>query len=499
MMDMATSRLSKAVHELCRATLKGGAGLSDRQLLDHFIEHRDEAAFAALVRRHGALVWGVCRRILAHHHDAEDAFQAAFLVLARKAASVKPRAMVANWLYGVAHRTALKAKAMAMRRRRREKQVLTMPEAKAAAQDRWSELEPLLDQALAALPDKYRVAIILCDLESKTGKEAARLLKVPEGTLATRLRTARALLAKRLGRLGFTAPGSALAMTLSENAATATAPVAVVCSTVKAAPLYAAGQAAALATISPQVAALMEGVLKMMLASKWKLLIGVLLVAGVAVTTGSVFSWRNAAAAQTSDERPTKAASKPVPPGKADRPVRGEPAKDILKDLELEAPTAAPPMLPHPERYEFRFDVLEVNKGREERISSLGLMTQEGQRGVCNVGKAVTTKRGGEAIKLAGFACSARVDKLNDGRLRLDVQVERLEQKDSGAPEVRVQGTSLRVIKIVRLGEKMNLELDARDSSGPRTRFDITIRAGNTVLEGPGSGTTILNHDRIDR
>src|SRR5947209_9431209 len=106
---MATSRLSKAIQDLCRATLQGGAGLSDKQLLDHFIEHQDEAAFAALVRRHGPVVWGVCRRVLGHHHDSEDAFQATFLVLARKAVSVRPREMLPNWLYGVAHRTAIKA------------------------------------------------------------------------------------------------------------------------------------------------------------------------------------------------------------------------------------------------------------------------------------------------------------------------------------------------------------------------------------------------------
>jgi RNA polymerase sigma factor (sigma-70 family) len=284
MMDMATSRLSKAVQDLCRATLKGGAGLSDQQLLDHFIEHRDEAAFAALVRRHGPVVWGVCRRLLGHHHDAEDAFQATFLVLARKAASVRPREMVANWLYGVAHRTALKAKAMAARRRGREKQVLTMPDPKLAQQDRWSDLEPLLDQALAGLPDKYRIAIILCDLESKTGKQAARLLKIPEGTLATRLRTARAILARRLARHGFMVPGSALAVTLSQNAATASAPIAVVCSTIKAAPLCAAGQAAAMAAMSPKVAALMEGVLKMMLVSKFKIMMGATFVAATCFT-----------------------------------------------------------------------------------------------------------------------------------------------------------------------------------------------------------------------
>jgi RNA polymerase sigma factor (sigma-70 family) len=149
------------------------AGLTDGQLLGQFIEHRNEAAIAVLVRRHGPMVWGVCRRILANHQDAEDAFQATFLVLVRKARSVRRRDMVGNWLYGVANQTARKARAMAAKRRTRERQVTPLPEVREPA-DSSAELELLLDQELSRLPDKYRTAIVLCDLEGKTRKEAAR-------------------------------------------------------------------------------------------------------------------------------------------------------------------------------------------------------------------------------------------------------------------------------------------------------------------------------------
>jgi RNA polymerase sigma factor (sigma-70 family) len=137
-----------------------------------------------------ARVWGACRRILANHHDAEDAFQATFLVLVRKAASIRPREMVANWLYGVARQTAFKARATIARRQACERQVMSMPEPAGTAPDFWPDLQPLLDQAVGRLPDKDRAAIVLCDFESKTRKEATRQLKIPEGTLSSRLTAA---------------------------------------------------------------------------------------------------------------------------------------------------------------------------------------------------------------------------------------------------------------------------------------------------------------------
>src|SRR3954451_12859025 len=130
---MATSRTATLLQQLRGALLRGEeAGLSDGQLLDCFVEHRDEAAFAALLRRHGPMVLGVCRRVLRHPQDAEDAFQATFLVLVRKAASIGQRELLGNWLYGVAYRTALDARAATARRRTRERQVSPMPEPEAA-------------------------------------------------------------------------------------------------------------------------------------------------------------------------------------------------------------------------------------------------------------------------------------------------------------------------------------------------------------------------------
>jgi RNA polymerase sigma factor (sigma-70 family) len=229
---MATSPTNSVIQHLRRAVLlRDGTGLGDGELLGCFIERHDQAALAALVKRHGPMVWGVCCRLLGHH-DAEDAFQATFLVLVRKAASVVPREMVGNWLYGVAHQTALQARRTAARRRAREVQVTKMPDTEPVRQDQWPDVQPLLDQELSRLQDNYRAVIVLCDLEGQTRKEVARRLRVPEGTVAGRLARARAMLAKRLARRGVVLSGGALAAVLAQNVASAGVPNSVVSSTI---------------------------------------------------------------------------------------------------------------------------------------------------------------------------------------------------------------------------------------------------------------------------
>jgi RNA polymerase sigma factor (sigma-70 family) len=276
---MVTSPMSTVFQHL-RTTelLSDGARMTDGDLLQRFVADRDDAAFAALVRRHGRMVWGVCRRVLAGYQDAEDAFQATFLVLVRKAASVVPREIVGNWLYGVAHQTALNARANEARRRTRERQVTQMPEQANREQDLWRYLQPVLDQELSRLPNKYRAAIALCDLGGKTRKEVAQQLGVPEGTLSGWLTRGRAMLAKRLARQGLAMSAAALAAALSQNALSAGVPAAAVSNTINAARRLAAGQGAATGVISANVAALTEGVIKTMLLTKLKLVSAVLLV-----------------------------------------------------------------------------------------------------------------------------------------------------------------------------------------------------------------------------
>jgi RNA polymerase sigma factor (sigma-70 family) len=246
--------------------------VTDAQLLQRYIAERDEDAFAALVRRHAAMVWGVCKRVLGHDQDAEDAFQATFMVLVRKAASVRPQSLLGHWLYGVANQVAVKGRAMNAKRMSREKQ-LPLPIANAAAKaDVWQELQPLLDQELSLLPEKYRVIILLCDLEGRTRKEAACCLGVPEGTVAGRQARAWAMLAKRLARHGFAVGGGSLAALLSQAAASA-APASAVASTIKSASVLAAG-----GSIAANLAVLTEGVVKAMFMNQLKSALTMILV-----------------------------------------------------------------------------------------------------------------------------------------------------------------------------------------------------------------------------
>jgi RNA polymerase sigma factor (sigma-70 family) len=278
---MASSYASAVIQYLRGIVLRSDiAGMNDGQLLSRYIDGGDEDAFAALLKRHAPMVWGVCRRLLPNHQDAEDAFQATFLVLVRKAATVVPREMVANWLYGVAYMTAHRAKVATARRHRREKPFVEMSEPALDKSDVWADLRLLLDQELSRLPAKYRAVVIFCDLEGKTRQQVAGQLGLPEGTVASRLARARSMLAKRLAGYGFALSGGVLAGVLGEKAALAGVPDSSVASTIKAASLFAAGRAATTEEISVKVAALAEGILKTMLLSKLKVATAVLLVVG---------------------------------------------------------------------------------------------------------------------------------------------------------------------------------------------------------------------------
>jgi RNA polymerase sigma factor (sigma-70 family) len=292
--------LSRVIHCLGMPALpQDGGGFTDGQLLEGFIARRKEMDFAALVKRHGPMVFGVCQRVLKNSHDAEDAFQATFLVLVRKATSLLSRENIGNWLYGVAYRTALKARSVASRRQAKERQVATMSKPRALQEDDWQDLLPVLDQELNRLPAKYREAIVLCDLEGKTRKRAAEQLKIPEGTLSTRLDRARAMLAKRMTRYGLSLAGGSLAMLLPNNVASACLPTSLVISTARAATLFAVGEISA-KVISAKAITLTRGVLKTMLLTQLRGRVEMVLLAS-AVATGTGVVTYGMLAAQAAD------------------------------------------------------------------------------------------------------------------------------------------------------------------------------------------------------
>jgi RNA polymerase sigma factor (sigma-70 family) len=280
---------------------------TDGQLLAAFVEQRDEAAIAALVQRHAAMVWGVCRRVLRNQHDAEDAFQATFLVLVRRAVAIASPELLAGWLHGVALKTASKARAMAAKRRSRERQVTSMPEPEARPPAGLDDPLTLLDGELGRLPVRYRTAVVLCDLEGCTRKEAALQLGVPEGTVAARLARARAMLAKRLLRRGQVLSSPA-PLGLSSSAMPACVPAAVVSATIRSAALVAAEQMLAEGAISPTVAALMQGVLKAMLLRKLQTVTAVLLVLAMVALGGGLLARHGAAQSQA--EKPVAGADR---------------------------------------------------------------------------------------------------------------------------------------------------------------------------------------------
>lgn len=236
----------------------------DGELVRRFVAAADPSAFEGLVRRHGPMVFGVCRRMLRDSHDADDAFQATFLVLLRKAGSVRPPEKVGHWLYGVACRTAAKANSMNLRRRQKEHEA--PPREQSHAGDDRSELRSMLDAELARMPERYRAPIVMCELDGMSRRDAAHALRLAEGTLSSRLARARDLLRARLTRRGLALSAGALVAGLTTESAWASAsmpaalPACVAKGTV--------GLTGAAGAVPQHVALLAQGVIKAMWISK---------------------------------------------------------------------------------------------------------------------------------------------------------------------------------------------------------------------------------------
>jgi RNA polymerase sigma factor (sigma-70 family) len=307
---------------------------SDEQLLHAFTSRRDETAFAILMRRHGPMVMHVCLRVLGHEQDAEDAFQATFLVLARHAASLRNKASLAGFLHGIAYRTAMKAKQSAARRRKHEGSLraltqprspslgtqprspslgaltqprspslgaLTQPRSPADPVDElsWREAKMLLDEEITRLPEKYRSVFILCCLENVSHAEAARRLRLKEGTLSSRLTTARKLLSQRLRRRGVELTAVLVASMLATQAAPALSPL-LISTTIKVVLATMAGEGIA-GVVSAEIAALASSAAPTLVLSKAKMALGVML-AACALAGAGVWACRMPGPPQTAQQ-----------------------------------------------------------------------------------------------------------------------------------------------------------------------------------------------------
>jgi RNA polymerase sigma factor (sigma-70 family) len=298
------------IHQL--TAQPGARQWTDRELLEDFAERGSEAAFSALVARHGPMVLRAARRVLRHEQDAEDAFQATFLVLARNAASIRKREAVASWLHGAAYRTAMQAKRSAARRRNHEAR-LRAAARPAAPSPVWDEVQAALDEEIQRLPEPFRAAFVLCVLEGKGRPEVAAELGVKEGTVWSRLTRARRLLQRRLTQRGIKLSALLAALSLAESPGRAALPAGLARSVIRFGPLVAAGEPAA-GAIPTHVAALAAGVTRAMFPRNVKLATAVLLAVGLVATGAGVLARQALAAEERSAEGPPSDAGAPKAP-----------------------------------------------------------------------------------------------------------------------------------------------------------------------------------------
>jgi RNA polymerase sigma factor (sigma-70 family) len=311
----------------------GGGGVLDGQLLERFLKERDETAFEVLVWRHGPMVLALGRRVLGNNHDAEDVLQATFLTLVRKAGSIGKCESLSSWLYKVAYRIALRSQVRAAKRVADGRLVEDVPAPEAADESVWRELRPLLDAAIERLPEKYRTAIVLCDLQGKTHREAAEQLGCAVGTISTRVLRARQLLRKRLAHHGLSVSIGILSAALAQRTAAAM-PASLTAATVRAAARL-ASDGTATGIVSASIAELIEGASQTMLMYRFKIVMLLALAAGAAAVGAGVMARRELS---PPPEEPPAAAKAP-----ADKPaetvtVRGRvlgPDDKPIKDARL--------------------------------------------------------------------------------------------------------------------------------------------------------------------
>jgi RNA polymerase sigma factor (sigma-70 family) len=322
---MASAQLPGIMSYLRRlADPHAAGGVPDAELLERFLVGRDEAAFELLVRRHGPLVMGVCRRVLQSAHDAEDAFQATFLKLVHRAGSIRKQTSISSWLYAVAYRTALRMRMREAKRPSREREA-GLRIAREDEPGRWYDnAAVILDEEVNRLPEKYRAPVVLCYLRGVSYDDAARHLGCPRGTLAVRLVRARERLRVRLVRRGVGTLGLLLSSTLAEHASAAV-PASIIRSTICSATL-AAEKLTTFGLIAARLAVLGQTLWEVFTMSRWHRALGGLMALGV-VSLGPCLLAGQALFAPTTEARPQDKATLSAAPHRDATKPADEPAR----------------------------------------------------------------------------------------------------------------------------------------------------------------------------
>lgn len=470
--------------------VRGDADHGDGELLSRYRKGRDQDAFGALVRRHGPMVFGVCKRVLRDPHAADDAFQATFLVLAKRADRVHPPDRLGPWLYGVAYRTAMKARGRAFRRQQVEQAYATEAANRSLApSDELADLRPLIDEQLNALPEKYRAPLVLCGVQGLNKAAAATCLGLPEGTVSSRLARAREMLRDRLTRRGVVVPATVLGTLLTADALRAAVPSALTA---------AAAEVGASALVSPTVFTLSHEVLRSMTLFKLKVMCAVAMAVGL---TGGGFGLY----AIRADEK------KPVPQG--EKPA-AQPAKPAVKpapdgEKPKPAPDGAKPKPEKPAGAKFGGKVASVDakentivlaiKGDGGVVEKLFPVAPDAKVFIDNKGAKLTdvpknstaafvaapTKEGKlpviTELRVTGSVISGTIKEVSATDLALENEKKPQAFKVSADTKVTVNGKDARATDL-KAGDKVLITLKADESAA------LLVVAGAKVPDGEKPG-----------
>ena len=448
-----TDEQSHAVSNQLRRLIgrQSGCTLSDAQLLEDFLNERDEAAFEVLVWRHGTMVLSLCKRILHDEHEAEDAFQVTFLVLARKASSIGKRESLGSWLYKVAYRVALRVRAETLKHAARQEPLDDVPARDSGEELLWRNLRPVLDEEIDRLPEKYRIPFVLCYLEGHTNEEAAEQLGCPKGTILSRLARGRERLRNRLARRGIGLSLAGLTALLSQNAASA-APAVLVSSTVSAAIPFAAGQALT-GLVSSSVAALTEGALRTLFLVQVKVVAAALLALALLGTGAGLFLQRSphekprTPLAQADGVAPVVALREAETPGASSSPNSEESSSDRRSRDDVRSATAGKVVSASRDGKSFTLEVPAQGRGEEPKTLAI------------QIGERTTVTYSGVGLDgarpMAGYSAQVR---LREGTKDLADNV--LFQGPAGRG--RQPDVVGKIVGVARDGKGMTLEVASR-------------------------------------